>query len=1747
MATLIPTASSCHNLQLPPTEKDDRLNLNVRTGSASSLYNSLVFVHGGLTIGLELSDKLSIPDIIGNFVLKVHGSKSRRIEKYLSSELFVLSLIERTWTRVKTDAGAQRPRARMFHEVCVVNNCAYIFGGLVVRDEYAEDAAAYARSFVPCNDLWEFNLESGQWKLLHDGAGWETDPSIPRPRFSHKMATVGLLKFVNKRDHFGFLITGGKDADSRPLYDNHTFDLVEKRYVGTVDLVLPQVAADLRHCDALENIENVSDDGCVGVDYANGIILSFLEEVEHHRVHKVSHKDLDVAQNVTSHSSTIEEELLVVYGPSKRKSQYQDSSPLLSFRIGKSVKPARVLPLHRKRPGPRDTKRSANHTIPFNLRYPTGGLFGQNIVIVGFLPNDFDISIFIYNKPTGKWLRLNIFCNHDYGLHRFWGGYVWQSHHKVVLLGNYVTSRTTSSIRYFTSMITVLLPITNILASSELAGHVHDVRRSFTSHESKPELETEGDDGPLSSASSTDPFSETDSEDAERPKLGRKTSRRVSGPEKPGPSISFSEYVHYAAPRANFTKIRSVFPPAAITLGRNAFDRYGDLISDFELISCNGDRVPVSMMFLMERWGRYFIELLARGYVQAIAKFENDQRSGKGANDNKNSLSTSISSGGSRHRVGSKLQTSSATGGGSDASLRLEKADEKPEKQTFHISLPIPANKTAAKDAPQFRLPFQETTKDDEAKSDASSLNTDGRPILQSGPSAVDPHTSHLQPNAPASRKNSILSFSSNNSLLNSHLQDLPPQLPLPNENIPAVPGTPLSFRSSSRKNSSDLLSPRASLIHTLTTLRNIPLTKSPRDSPFTSPRASISTQGQQQPLAGDLASTNTPNLKHGSVSRAFTLMTSNDLSSSTSSGESDSAFGLKMDSPIPSIDKKLSSSPQPKKATPYSSMTSVESPYNDSEKKYSSVSSDNTSNSLASKEEDDHHDYTDEHAEDATTYNETSSGLFNNALLNFENIESGKFRMEPSLIPRKLYMPFNTSTLKSFAEYLYTGQVGNKWTLHPTTLDTLAIAKFFKIPLLYDLISEVLFGIIGRKETHVIREGKKLKTRYLELMRLTNSPVHASFKFPLDEYEGFMDTVDDGYLDLALLKKSSNIHKNSTASAISGSLGGVFRKKRSVTSSGSVRPSLASAGETEVTENEDIEEHDTLEEANIASDASMETKKALDERSDDKVEKATTDDVSHGRASKKTDEKQTSFNEKENGSVVFEKDAISQGQKDAISQGENQPTISYPQQTLGKFSPVEEQPNPFESSTLTGSRSKDAPPLKEQKTDSTDDSSDKKTTSTEEEIDFDLAFLDLHEKSNPSIGTRTKSVFDRNDRGSSAGFHTVFDDENDGKDADNEEDIKEKVLTLTLEALVHPEASPPPDHIIDLIYETSAITTDMKLMLRAANARQMSRILAQSKVDLGFAIDRLAAKYEEQQLRENQLFNESKGRVPQQASTSPFTASHSRPHGTPIVTPSAEVIRPDPGRSATDMGASPAPSMSAILSHVAPVSLRGLKPSHSSSSLTNLGTHKLEKTRSNTGFRGIGGFTPFKQNKTDPKLNKKPTIENNRELDRRITKLIKKDEKIKLKNAKDEKLKKQHDEKASKKESSSKTSKPPRLVKSWTSRPALSRGGSGYGEDDQDDAQSVAGSLFSENAAKSAAQPHLGHHHGIFRHLGHKLKSRDHSHSGGEESLIDSIARLSRTQSTASFNSLGSKASETSMLTKKKKAGLFGLKKSAS
>lgn len=1140
MTTLIPSLSACHLLQLPPTEKEDLLNLNVRTGSASVLHNSLVFTFGGLTIGLEVGTNFSPGDIVATFLSKI-GAKPKRLAKYLSGELFYLDLISRCWTRVDL-AGQIRPKPRLFHELAQGTDCIYLFGGLAVLEHDSEQ-------LVPCNDLWRFGVKTKTWACLHDGLGGPTD-LVPLPRYCHKLTYVGRLP--GKMDHFGLVLAGGQSGKGTACVDNWFFDLVEETYLEPFTFDVPDTKAF------------ANKDGKLSINYLNSVIVNFEEEVDHRHIR--------MGPDTHRVSGPRQRELIVLYAPG-----LGDANPLLLYKLKKELGAAKALPLYGAKDKPEN--RDARATVPYNLRYPTGGLFGQNLVIVGFLPGQLDVSIFIYNKPTGKWLRLNIFCLHEYGSHRFWGGFVWTSHHRVILLGNTMTLRTTSSVRYFSSMITVSLPVTNILASSELA------RGQICTYDNVLFRDDASLHSHLHSISAE--LSSLDEDDEKEPR--RKLSNYSVKSEKPH-AVSFNEYVHYAAPKANFTKIRSVFPPAAVTLGRNTLDRYGDLLSDFELVSTSGDRILVSMAVLMERWGGYFVDLLARAYVKAIDEFENDQ---------------------SRQQELQGLRSKTLLGLGSQGPR--ERTELKEDKDKMHLLIPV---KPTSREAPQFRLPFQDTGS---ASSITSKENL-----------SVDPHKTMPE------RKGLVSTFTSGLSILTLQIQDIPPQLPLPNEPIPAVPANPSSFRTGSRKNSME--SPRGSLMHTLTALRNI---KSPKSSPYASPRSSISLD-------------------------PFTIE------------KKDRSAGSLAESMVDPQD------PQDDKM----SLASSESKLNLREP------------SLRERRE---------------------SEALSHALLNFEAIDPKSFRMEPSLIPRKLYMPFSTSTLKAFSEYLYTGQVGNKWTLRPCALDCMIIARFFKIPLLVDLLNEVFYGIIGRKEAHVAKEGRRLKKMYLTLFERANIPLLAEFKFPLDEYEGVIDTVDDGFLDVALLRKSSNLHKSS------------------ILSSGSRRKT---------------------------SNFSMTT--------------------------------------------LLESKILSKGSKDSSRQGLRSAQGS--RRSSRKESLTNEKDDQGTEPSIEGDAE---PKAEEEKVEASEDTTDEANKESDDD-GVELHYLDFHDQKQGSLPRR--SVYDR----------SVYDSIQ--MEEEDVEDEKERVLFTTLESLVSPGSPAPSDYVIDLLYESASMCTDVKMMLRLLNARHMSQALKQTK-----------------------------------------------------------------------------------------------------------------------------------------------------------------------------------------------------------------------------------------------------------------------------------------------------------------------------
>ncbi|ODQ79480.1 hypothetical protein BABINDRAFT_161876 [Babjeviella inositovora NRRL Y-12698] len=1032
MPPLIPTSSACHSLALPPLEKDDRMNLTVRTGLSPVLYKSFMFVHGGLTLGLEVFN-LTITEIEAmlysalsvNNTTVLSPSTDAPVEaidfsKYLSGELFQLNMIDRVWSRIK-HVSAVRPEPRLFHDIFAFDNRLYLFGGLVLTKN--------SNKFVPVNDLWELDLLTCQWKCL--SAASESTEVVPR--YGHKVMVLSTLALARKPGHCGILIAGGKNAKSEPLASNAVFDLVEGQWLGTLDLM-----EDHRPLTITNKNETVYS-AFVG---EKTTLFAFktgnpkLNPFIRFEIDKSTPKPAPLPPTTKAATPA---------PPSVSKPQYEkklivDSTTrerITSATIASIVSSHK--PTHLKIDGSRSPiiSNTSNITVPEHLSYPIVGRFGPNLVLTGFLPQEIDISVFIYNVPSNKWTRLNVMCNHEFGAHRFWGGFVWTSHHKVVLIGNYNTSSTTSSIRYFTQMITISLPIINVL-------HVESATAK-----------------PTHGSSLT----------------------------------SFDIYAQYSAPSSNLTSINSVFPPSAVTLGRNAFERYGYELADLEIISAEGDSVPVPLMLARKRWGNCFDRLLSKAYARALARFDANQQG-----DGRIQLGTSVLSGRSDWNSISTVDGSVAVPG-------------------LTSQQPLAAPKPTVKDVPQFRLPFQDKSSTTTRR---SSVHSSGSSIASNGDDAI-PTIQNLPPQQPmpndpapmcsaselaailvkGTSQGSIPSIRSSNSVDPLEKTPHPVVLSLPQDGPTSTPSLNPNvdlFPSKSR---------RLSIIENLFSLRKGSYSESPLNSPIASPRGSISSSLQS-------------------------LRPRTSFSMASSGVNFNPRFNMSSTNSIKSGTQGLSPGHTPQQSPrirPRGSVSSLS-------RRHSSV--EGLTGGLENLLDRDRTESTISHAtvqegsespmvtEPVSQLHDGTGSRYIEAMLETP-VET--FPIEPLLVPRQLYLPFSTTTARAFTEFLYTGQVGSKWEITPTTLDVFLASNFYELPLLYDLISEVLYGVIGRKESSVLLKSEKLYAEIDAVVARTGAAPHVRL---LDKYEGFRETVDDGYLDLRLLKRTSRVHRQLSVESVS-------------------------------------------------------------------------------------------------------------------------------------------------------------------------------------------------------------------------------------------------------------------------------------------------------------------------------------------------------------------------------------------------------------------------------------------------------------------------------------------------------------------------------------------------------------------------------------------------------------------------------------
>ncbi|KAG7895418.1 hypothetical protein KL936_000126 [Ogataea polymorpha] len=529
MPPLDSSASRCYCVEMPNAHDENPANrLDVRSGASTDIYRSRILVYSGSLLPLTLKAGFSLQDVELEFEAAVARETDAHSDynEYLSPEVFSLNLLNRKWIHLHAKNKLEKPRPRMFHSMIVHDNYLYVYGGLCF-DQH--------NKLKTLNDVWRFDRFDKSWKcLLPDGN------TVVLKRFDHMSMFLPELHIVGKPTHHGISFFGGLSDEKQELLVSHIYDLVsEQWFPNLVYRVQEDEGRGKIKYNALEGLE-------VEVPGLRALGLR---------------SSLNSAIPAQALNSTQQVSPIYLY----HKQQDQKHEPFITFPIDECVA-GTVMSL---------TSTNSTKVVPFELDYPTLGYFGENLIVTGFQPGEYSISLYIFNRITRTWTRLQISCTHSARSHRFFKGFVWNSHHKVVFLGNTKATMTLPSVQYFSHFSAVSLPFTNTYGI--------EMEKAFSN---APETAPQH-------VPSSIPLDKSE-------------------------NTSFAAYSHYVAPQIMTNSIRSVFPPYAVALGKHAFER-STSISDFEFICSDGTSIPVPLNLCRKRWGCRFDKLLADAYARAFA------------------------------------------------------------------------------------------------------------------------------------------------------------------------------------------------------------------------------------------------------------------------------------------------------------------------------------------------------------------------------------------------------------------------------------------------------------------------------------------------------------------------------------------------------------------------------------------------------------------------------------------------------------------------------------------------------------------------------------------------------------------------------------------------------------------------------------------------------------------------------------------------------------------------------------------------------------------------------------------------------------------------------------------------------------------------------------------------------------------------------------------------------------------------
>ncbi|QLL32731.1 hypothetical protein HG536_0D02530 [Torulaspora globosa] len=1141
MHLLQPSSCSCYNLKLPTppaainSEPLDasmkrRYTLDCRTGAAVELTRSNIFVHGGLTIPLNLTHVNSVQiqkELILYFAKeKVTGSSFKRLSDWISSETFFLDLITRTWERVETtieedtrsdddahDEGSVPVfKERLYHSMCFAGSCLYIFGGLVVSPDSGYE-------LIATNELWKLDLQAKKWSLV------SKDPQITR-RFTHSMHT---LNEEDDSKDTKIVIAGGLNNIDKPVYRIDIFNVTKNCWETETNSSSP--------CRMFANVE--------------GEKVALMKE---------SNYSILVENNEAKIPS------LVFYAAEKEGSPKGKNKSVSASNEGS---PIVALPLLSESQGMRmiSNQSSVTMDMPSNLQYPTGDYFCYTIVMAGFYPNCQASSFccFVYDIPSGRWTRVSIDCKEgDINKHRFWKLFVWQSHHQTILLGERNDDDFLPSVQKFDFLLTFGLPMISIYNKG--------VRSSVKQGFKVPAHETSQTSDSPSSLSFPSDRNITVGQDGGDFRKASYASTSTS---------QFESYIQYIAPPIEMTSIRTVFPPYAMVLGKDALEIFGNPLSDFEFITDKGDSIGVPLYLLRKRWGRYFDMLLSQGYVRACAEYENSGTpseiikispySSQAMSFSKNSdvssagpLDAYFTSKGQRRKSLSKAQDKVSTAdeesvpaehrlshlmSNSSTPAYFENDDEDPvsppglsrmgkehsNRDTKTIHRIGTGSTTSSSGGMVFRVPFQENPP--LAYSDTNLVKPPGVEEKRRSSSVANAALDYLRPNhlvdrwRRASHPNSSISSPEDSRFHGSSTRFAPPSgQSSRNTSITSQTSSVSYVSSSSDRMGNSIFAQGAgtsNIDSPLGTILNIalpPQTNMPNDPLPPVPQDATNANSRRNSLFVDFALSNRS-------SPFSSRRPSHDRRSSSSEA------GRPLDQFQTSLDRQLMEDRGRTAEAASGHHRSFFSKLNSR-----SADSGSTSSSKVS----------------------TSDGNRLSLCSNPESTESGAsgpLEWEPLLTPRTLYMPWPTATVRAFAEFFFTGHVNGKWALAPVVLNLLLMSKMYEIPLLYNLITEVLYSIVGRKEDSLYVICASMTDAFHSKVAAYCNNDETLIRSYLEGDELYtelvkvrqsLENIDNGTFDLDLIQKvtrafSSSTHRSSESGIDKSSTAGTSTFRSSV------------------------------------------------------------------------------------------------------------------------------------------------------------------------------------------------------------------------------------------------------------------------------------------------------------------------------------------------------------------------------------------------------------------------------------------------------------------------------------------------------------------------------------------------------------------------------------------------------------------------